>query len=123
MQVIKEFPVDFFGETLTGYLTEEGHASIPLRRLCESLGIEVSSQRQRILHNPVLAESLIPLMIPTEFRNRIRLQKVLCLDSKKLFYWLSTLDTSRIKPEKRDQIIAYQRQLADMTGYIFMGKE
>ena len=97
--------VEFHGQQL---LTIKDGATIrvAMRPVCDGIGLDWSSQRQRILRHPVLSEGVVIITTPSEGGH----QETTTLPLDMLNGWLFGINTSRVKPELRESLIAYQRE-------------
>jgi hypothetical protein len=60
---VEQKVVEFYGDELTAVLVDVGGQSsvyIPVRPICDFLGVDWSSQRQHINRDPVLSQEFIP---------------------------------------------------------------
>jgi hypothetical protein len=111
---IEERQIVFYEDKLTAALveTEDGQSQIyiPLRPLCEYLGLSWSSQLQRTKRDPVLNEALNSVFITnTELSGVGKGQrKVVCLMIEQLPGWLFGISASRVRPELEEKIIRYR---------------
>lgn len=111
--------VAFYGDEITGALVQIGgdpQVYIPVRPLCDFMGLNWSGQRQRILRDDVLAESLKVCALRTHPGG---VQDMLCLPLKFLPGWLFGLSTDRLKPELREKITRYRRECYDALWNVF----
>ncbi len=107
---IEEQTVDFYGDNITTALVDvDGRTMryIPLRPICEHLGLSWSGQRERTMRDPVLSEE-------TRFVRVTRTNlggnpEILCLPIEFLNGWLFGINASRVKAELQDKVIRYQR--------------
>lgn len=91
-----EFPMD--GETVF----------VPIKPICEVLGIDHSSQIQTIKTHPILGLTMgeNPTVAGDDKK-----RKMLCLPLKYFFGWLFTIDARKVKPEAADTVIQYQERV------------
>ena len=108
--------VPFMGDELVAAITPSDAIYISLNGLCSALGIVARSQMNRIQRTPALAKGL--RRIPLETRGGI--QPTNCLRLDKVALWIGGLEPSRIKPQFRAKIEAYQDELAPVAMRIFM---
>jgi hypothetical protein len=113
---IEQRDVDFYGDTITAALveTEEGGSQVyvPLRPICEYLGLDWSSQLKRIRRDPVLNEALVSVVMMTTEIERGRGQgrrEALCLELEQLPGWLFGIEAKRVKPELRERVTRYRK--------------
>jgi hypothetical protein len=109
---VEERRVDFYGDTIVAALVEvdnQPEVYIPLRPLCEYLGLRWSGQYERLQRDPVLAEALQFVRVSTT-NPRGGDPEVLALPLEYLPGWLFGISTSRVKPELQDKITRYRRE-------------
>jgi P22_AR N-terminal domain/ORF6C domain len=110
MQNYSEFKFSFYEEEFNAYVIDL-KVYVPVRRICEALEIDPSSQYRRLKDDEVTAEKLLQLEIETEGGK----QETNCLEARRLPYWLGGIDASRIKDEdKRKKIVAFKKDMADV---------
>ena len=115
---LQQREIDFYGDQIVAALVpEEGQTQpaiyVPVRPICEYLGLDWSSQRQRIDRDPVLSEVRQGVVITTAPSADGRgggPQEMLCLPVQFLHGWLFGISASRIKPELQEKVIRYQRE-------------
>lgn len=94
--------IDFHGDVVTAVLVEvasEIRVLVPLRPICEYLGLAWSSQLQRTKRHPILNKALGSVFIMnTEVGQRY---EVTCLDLDYLNGWLFGIEANRVKEEMR----------------------
>ena len=102
--------VDFYGDEIQGVVITTTPAVsdvfVPVRPLCNYLGVDWSAQRQRIGRDPVLSEALVSIAIDTAGGP----QDMLCLPLDYLNGWLFGINAGRVKEEHREKVIQYQRE-------------
>jgi hypothetical protein len=79
-----------------------------VKRLCENLGLDVQAQQRRLQRQPWAGTAIMAVPSPGG------LQPTFCLHLKSLAMWLATIEASRVKPEIRPKLIAYQKDCADV---------
>lgn len=100
-------PVPFHGETL--FLVEHhGEPFTPAKPICEAIGLEWSSQYQKLTGDPQ-RWGYVAIDIPSGGGE----QKTLCLPVRKLSGWLSSISAARAKDEIRHKLVAYQAECDD----------
>jgi hypothetical protein len=113
--VVQQATVMFAGAEITAVLAEDGFIYGALSHLCKALGLDGESQRERIEEQSTLAKGLwqFPLSAGRQ------LITTWCLRSDLIPYWLATVPTRRMKPEKKARIDFYQEQVAEVLGRLF----
>lgn len=102
--------IDFHGHTL---ITAE-HDSKPhvaMRPIVDAIGLDWDAQRQRIKRHPVL--STCAVIITSQLPGDTQRREVTFLPLSMLNGWLFGVDTNRVKPEIRDNLVMYQRECFD----------
>jgi hypothetical protein len=108
---IEEKKVNFYGDEITAVLIEingQRQVYVPVRPLCEYLGLTWSSQYMRLKRDDVLAEAVSSVLIMrTEVGQRY---EVVCLQLEFLPGWLFGISTSRVRPDLQAKIKRYRRE-------------
>jgi hypothetical protein len=111
---IEQKQVEFYGDELTAVLAEDGMVYVPLRPICNSLGLDWDGQRQRIHRDPVLSEIAMSAVITTADiepgSRRPRSSTMLCLPLDFLNGWLFGVNANRVNSQIRNRLISYQRE-------------
>lgn len=112
---IEQRDVDFYGDKLTAVLVQIGdeppQVYVPLRPICDYLGLNWSGQLQRTRRDEVLNEALISVFIThTEIGRGLGGREVLCLHLEQLPGWLFGVSASRVKAELAERVIRYRRE-------------
>jgi len=92
------------------YIKDE-NKSVPIRPICEAIGITYSSQLQKIKNNKILGS--VVLMINTTGSDG-KQYEMSCLPYKYIFGWLFSIDISRVNQEVQEIVETYQRQCYDV---------
>jgi hypothetical protein len=117
---VEQRTINFYGDDLVAVRDEAGTVWVPVRRLCEALGIDWSGQRQRILRDPVMADELQSVGVtPTNSRRGRGDPEALALPLKFVRAWLFGVNATRVKPELREKLIAYQREVIEIIDRAF----
>ncbi len=111
--------VVFYEDELTAVVVDMNGRQVvyvPIRPICDFLGVAWSPQRRRINRDPILSEALTSVTVTvTESGQR---GQMLCLPIDYLNGWLFGINANRVKVEIRENVLRYQREcyrvLADM---------
>jgi hypothetical protein len=117
-EIINHFPFEFYGDVFELYITDDLQPYLPVRKMCETLGLDPSGQLQRIKRDEVLDEASA-LLSPKGTEGWGGSRQLSCLQLRRLPYWLGTVDTDRVKPEHRDKVIAFKREFAEVAWAAF----
>lgn len=110
---IEQKQVMFYEDEVTAVRMADGSVYVPIRPLCDYLGLDWSGQLQRLHRDPVLSEALSGVVItptPLEDNKFANPQEMMCLPLDYLNGWLFGVNANRVKPEVREQVIRYQRE-------------
>ena len=118
---VEERSVEFYGDQVVAVLVEsdgEPQVYVPLRPICDYLGVAWSAQRLRIKRDPVLAEELRSVIVTITNRQGGD-PHMSALPLKYLPGWLFGISAARVKPELREKVIRYQRECYDVLWRAF----
>lgn len=115
-RILEQRTIPFIGDELAAALTSGGNIYITLPGIARALGLNAQAQLRRILRTPTLARGLQIIPLQTSGGT----QTVNCLRVDKVALWLAGIETSRVKPEFRGKIEAYQEELAPVAMQVFM---
>lgn len=106
--------IDFYGDSITAALVKVDNIQqvyIPLRAICEYLGLDWASQYQRIKRSELLGETIISVVVMTTEKGKGRgRREVIALPLEMLPGWLFGIDANRVKSELKPKILRYQRE-------------
>jgi len=126
---IQEKKIDFHGDEIVAVLVEingSRQVYIPVRPLCDSLGLDWSAQLQRLKRDTVLAEVMSSVVItPTLVVEQGYKQHytVVCLPLDFINGWLFGVSAHRVKPELRSKITQYQRECYRILAQAFQAED
>lgn len=109
---IEQKTVMFYEDEITAVLAEDGGRKvvyIPLRPLCDYLGMSWSGQRERVSRDPVLSDVMRFVRV-TRTNTSGGNPNVLALPLDYINGWLFGINASRVKEEIREKLITYQRE-------------
>lgn len=108
--------VPFHGDVIEATKDEKG-VWASLRRMCESLGLDPDSQRQKLQKRPWSNTVMMAVMDKTGRKFEMTM---LHLDSVPM--WLATIETSRVKVEIRTKLELYQKEAAKVLADHFLDR-
>lgn len=106
--------VPFHGDTLEA--TGDGEWAV-VKRLCENLGVDVESQRKKLKGEAWPVTAMITATA-ADGKN----YDTFCIHRRSLAMWLATIKPSKVRPEIREKLLAYQREAADVLAAHFSGR-
>ncbi len=115
LAVIEQQEVRFYGDTIIAVRVAGGDVYVPIRPICDNLGITLAGQRERINRDPVLAEAVTSVSVTLTQQAR----EMLCLPLKYVPGWLFGINADRVKPALRDAVIRYQKEAYDVLAEAF----
>lgn len=113
---VEQKTIDFYGDDLVAVRDETGTVWVPVALLCEALGVSRTGQIERIQRDPVLSEALKGCRVT---RHPGGPQEMSCLPLKYIRGWLFGINANRVKPEIRDKLVAYQRDVIEIIDRAF----
>lgn len=108
---VEQRTIIFYGDEIPAAVvvssTRGGHRIyVPIRPLCEFLGVSYRAQRRRIDRDPVLSEVVTEVRLETAGGP----QAMPCLHLDYLNGWLFSISAASVKEEIRDRVIRYQKE-------------
>jgi hypothetical protein len=126
LQVVEQKTVIFYEDEITAVVVEEHgrrDVYVPLRPICDYLGVDWSSQRKRITRDPVLSEALMSVVVMTtdidQESRRPRSSTMACLPLRYLNGWLFGINANRVNEELQEHVIRYQRDCYEVLSEAF----
>lgn len=114
---VKETIVDFYGDPIIAIQHEDG-ISVSLRRVCECIGVDLSTQLAKLKDRHWATIGQCPTVASDGL---IRDQSVISLRS--LPMWLSTINAKHVAPEIRSKLERYQLECHDALAAYFFSPE
>ena len=93
---------------------------VPIRPICDALGIDPEGQRQRILRDEIL--SSVAFMTKATGSDE-KQYDMLAIPLKFVFGWLFTIDASRVSEEARPAVIQYKLECYNALYQYFAGAQ
>ena len=93
-------------------------AYVVLRPACEALGLDFSSQVQRLKR-----QSWARVVVTTTHDATGRKQEMFCLHLDSFPMWLATISSRRVRPEVRGKLELFQKEAAKVLAAHFLGKQ
>ena len=114
LTVIEQKEVQFYGDTIVAVRAKGSGVYVPVRPICELLGVDWSAQRRRISRDAVLSDVAMSVAVTTTDiavdSRRPRSSELLALPLDYISGFLFGINADRVKPEVRDRLIQYQRE-------------
>ena len=95
-----------------------GSEMVPVKPICEALGIDFSSQLQKLKNDEILGSTVVMnTTVGADEKNR----EMVTIPLKFVFGWLFTIDPSRVKPEAKEIVIKYKLACYEALYEYFIG--
>lgn len=114
---VQQHTVDFYGDRLPAGQLADGTVLVPLRPICEALGLDWSSQAKRLNRDEVLHAARTVVIMTTVQGDR----EMLALPLDLLPGWLFGVTAARVKPELAARITLYRRECFRVLWDAFKG--
>lgn len=109
-------PFDFRGDRLE-LVRHDGAVMVGLRRFCEALGVDFSSQLKKLT-----ADEAVCVVEITTHDSSGRRQGMSCIELDAVPYLLATIKTGKVKPELREKLVTYKREVVKVLRDAFLGQ-
>lgn len=100
--------IDFYGDELV-VVSLDGQPYVPIRPICDFLGLSWSGQSERIKRDAVLLEVAATVRVTRMEGERAVSRELLCLPIDYLNGWLFGVNAIRVKDTLRERLIRYQK--------------
>ena len=114
LQIAEQKTVLFYDDEITAVRLKDGRVFIPVRPICEALGLDWSAQYRRINGDLVLADMAMSVVVTaTDIEKGSRrpfTSEMICLPLDYLNGWLFGVNAKRVKDEIRDRLVRYQKE-------------
>jgi hypothetical protein len=117
---VEQKSVDFYGDEITAVLVEVNDQQlvyVPVRPMCDYMGVAWSGQYERLQRDPVLSEVMISVRVT---RTEDQAREMICLPLDYLNGWLFGINANRVKAEIRNNLIRYQRECYRVLAGAFL---
>lgn len=91
-------------------LIENGDKYVPVKPICEALGINSNGQIERIKSDPILG-SVNKMCLSTGADKKQ--YQMFAIPYRYVFGWLFTIDAEKVKPEAKETVIRYKKECYD----------
>lgn len=113
LTVVEQKEVQFYGDAIIAVRVQDGGVYVPVRPICDLLGVDWSGQRQRLMRDPVLSGLIMSVGVtPTDIAagsRRPRASDLLALPLDYISGFLFGINADRVKPDIRDRLIQSAR--------------
>lgn len=97
---------------------ENGEKRVAVKPICEALGIDPSSQIQRLKRDEILSSTMVTITtVGADKKDR----EMVTIPFKYVFGWLFTIDHTKVRPEIKDSVIRFKMECYDVLYSHFTG--
>lgn len=93
---------------------------IPIKPICEVLGIDYSSQLKKIKEDEDWSSTLV---LSTTVGADEKTREMCCISKKYILAWLLSINPANVKPEARQAVREYRNLCYDILYNYFFGKQ
>lgn len=99
-------------------ITENGEVYVPIKPICEALGIDVESQRSKIQSDETLSSTaVLSTVVAADSKDR----EMYCLPLRYIYGWLFTINPKNVVESARNAVLIYRRECYDALYEYFTG--
>ncbi|MBX0328352.1 ORF6C domain-containing protein [Oscillochloris sp. ZM17-4] len=106
---------EFAGDVLVAAVLEGEGVAVPVRMVCNALGLDPEAQSAALREHDVLSQGLRVVRVPVEGRVR----SVLALMHTYLAFWLATIQPNMVAAAVRPKLVRYQEELVDVLHVLY----
>lgn len=110
--------VQFDGDQLMAVILEGDGVAVPVRAICQALGLDIDSQSAKLREHEVLSRGLRVVRVP---RGQ-QLSSVVAILHKYIPFWLATIMPNQVKADVKPKLIRYQIELVDLLATLYGGE-
>lgn len=101
----KQFITTVNGIEIAAVRDEEHNFFVPVKPICEAIGVDPEAQRQRIMRHYILGSTAFTLkVVAADDKER----EMLCLPLEYVYGWLFTIDANLVAEANRENVKRYQ---------------
>ena len=119
---VDEREIDFYGDALHAALVRasgQEQIYVPLRPICDYLGLDWSAQLQRMKRTPTLQRGRRVVKITTRRQGGDQVQDMVCLRVDLIAGWLFGVTVGKVKPELQEKVERYQDECYAILARVF----
>lgn len=90
---------------------QDGEIFVPIKPICEAIGIDVESQRDKIQADEILSSTAV---LSTAVAADGKEREMFCLPLRYIYGWLFTINPKNVTPDAREAVTRYRRECYDV---------
>lgn len=91
----------------------DGKEWVSVTHICQTFGLDPKSQRRKLQNRSWATAVMMTLQVGNQKR------RLYMVDGATLLMWLANIHTSRVKPEAKESLEAYQEEIAEVLAAYF----
>lgn len=107
--------LQFDGDRLVAVILDGDGVAVPVRFVCQALGLDVGSQSERLQEHEVLTKGLRVVRV----RQGNQLRPLVALLHRYIPFWLATISPSQVREDVRPKLVRYQTELVDILAALY----
>lgn len=111
--------IEFEGDQLVAVILEGDGVAVPIRLLCDALGLDTEGQVARLREHEVLSQGL--RVVNVRLGDRVR--SVVALLHTMIPFYLATISPHQVAETVRPKLVRYQQELVVILSRIFYGED
>ena len=120
LSVIEQKTVEFYGDEIIAVRAKDGSVYVPVRPICDLLGVSWSSQQNRINRDEVLSEVAQTISVfVTNTQGQEQHRAMLCLPLDYISGFLFGLSAGRVREDIKDKILRYKKECYQVLAEAF----
>lgn len=117
---IEQKTVEFYGDEIIAVRAQDGSVYVPVRPICDLLGVSWSSQQNRINRDEVLSEVAANISVfVTNTQGQDQHRTMLCLPLDYISGFLFGISASRVREDIKDKILRYKKECYQVLAEAF----
>ncbi len=116
LTVVEQREIGFYDDQVIAVKVEDGTVYVPIRPICDQLGISLTGQARKLRNDPVLSSISVTMSVnlssqTSEDSRRPNSTNMLCLPLDYINGWIFGINVNRVKEEIRPKLMQYQRDV------------
>lgn len=116
---LEQKAVEFYGDEIVAVRAAGGVIYVPVRPICDLLGVDWAGQRRRINRDGVLGAEMQSVAITDREGERLVTREMQCLPLDYVSGFLFGISADRVKPELKERVLRYQRECYKVLSEAF----
>lgn len=106
------------GIEIAAVKNENGQLYVPVKPICEALGVDFSSQYVKIKEDEIFSSTVV---LSTTVGADGKSREMICLPVKHIFGWLYSISPKNVNQDAKQKILSYREEVNDILTAYFLG--